>query len=171
MARFVRPILLYGQNGPDRKNMAIMQFRDWAAGKIAKMQDGTRSQIFRSDVITASTWRKNFPPRQRQIGGDVGRKCTSRQTTSSVKLSPEDAWLTSPPSHSTVIHHKRASRYVVLGEISHSPFTEYIFVEAGTRGQISFPAVHVLRDGSSGLVRQLGYPLQFCCHILPPQIF
>lgn len=31
------------------------------------------------------------------------------------------------PSHSTVIHHKRASRYVVLGEISHSPFTTYIF--------------------------------------------
>ncbi len=34
------------------------------------------------------------------------------------------------PSYSTVIHHKRASRYVVLGEISHSPFTTYIFVEA-----------------------------------------
>ena len=32
------------------------------------------------------------------------------------------------PSHSTVIHHKQASRYVVLGEISHSPFTTYIFV-------------------------------------------
>ena len=33
------------------------------------------------------------------------------------------------PSHSTVIHHKRASRYVVLGEISHSPFTTYIFAK------------------------------------------
>jgi hypothetical protein len=32
------------------------------------------------------------------------------------------------PSHSTVIHHKQASRYVVLGEISLSPFTTYIFV-------------------------------------------
>ena len=31
------------------------------------------------------------------------------------------------PSHSTVIHHKRASRYVVLGEILLSPFTTYIF--------------------------------------------
>lgn len=28
---------------------------------------------------------------------------------------------------SAVIHHKRASRYVVLGEISLSPFTTYIF--------------------------------------------
>ena len=34
------------------------------------------------------------------------------------------------PSHSTVIHHKRASRYVVLGEISHSPFTTYIFLSS-----------------------------------------
>ena len=32
------------------------------------------------------------------------------------------------PSHSTLIHHKRASRYVVLGEISNSPFTTYIFI-------------------------------------------
>ena len=34
-----------------------------------------------------------------------------------VRLTPEAVLLVSPPSHSTVIHHKRASRYVVLGEI------------------------------------------------------
>ena len=45
-----------------------------------------------------------------------------------VRLTPEAVLLVSPPSHSTVIHHKRASRYVVLGEISLSPFTTYIFV-------------------------------------------
>ena len=45
-----------------------------------------------------------------------------------VRLTPEAVLLVSPPSHSTVIHHKRASRYVVLGEILLSPFTTYIFI-------------------------------------------
>ena len=128
------------------------------------MQDRTRSQIFRSDVITASTWRKFLPPRQRQIGGDVGRKMrfTSDNFEHQIVARSCVAYLT--PFHSTVIHHKRASRYVVLGEISHSPFTEYIFIEPGGGGQIPFPAVHILRDIMGGLVCQLRYKLQFACH-------
>ena len=42
------------------------------------------------------------------------------------------------PSHNTLIHHKRASRYVVLGKISHSPFTTYIFVKSSELFQHSF---------------------------------
>ena len=38
-ARFVRPSLLYGQIGHDRKNMAIMQDLTVTLEKIAKMQD------------------------------------------------------------------------------------------------------------------------------------
>ncbi len=88
--RFVRPILLYGQNWPDRKNMAIMQNWPCPTSKIAKMQDGiklrrarfdlrqndashrTTSKNFRSDpgkmVIvkmsstTKERWRHNSPP-------------------------------------------------------------------------------------------------------------
>lgn len=61
---FMRPgvhsILLYGQNGPDRKNMAIMQ--DWPVltRKIAKMQDAITTRRARS--------------RQRQVGADVPAK-------------------------------------------------------------------------------------------------
>ena len=51
------------------------------------------------------------------------RICFERQF---VARSCADVGIT--PSYSTVIHHKRASRYVVLGEISHSPFTTYIFI-------------------------------------------
>ena len=43
-ARFVRPILIYGQNGSDRKNMAIMQDCPGPHWKIAKMQDRTRTR-------------------------------------------------------------------------------------------------------------------------------
>ena len=128
------------------------------------MQDGTRSQIFRSDVITASTWRKFLPPRQRQIGGDVGRKMRFTSDNFERQIVARSCATDLTPSHSTVIHHKRASRYVVLGEISLSPFTEYIFIEPGGGGQIPFPAVYIPCDGVGGLVRQLRHKLQFACH-------
>ena len=132
------------------------------------MQDGTRSQIFRSDVITASTWRKFLPPRQRQIGGDVGRKMRFTSDNFERQIVARSCATDLTPSHSTVIHHKRASRYVVLGEISLSPFTEYIFVEPGGCVQVPHPAVSVPRDGLGSLVCQLGYFVQFIRHRLPP---
>ena len=92
--QFVRLILLYGQIGPDRKNMAIMQ--DWPVllWKIAKMQDEIRtrkacsdpqqnnanhrttSKILRSDLGTC--WRSKCPAppcqRHRQIVVHVSDK-------------------------------------------------------------------------------------------------
>ncbi len=50
MLRFVRLILLYGQNGAGRKNMAIMQNRPCPTSKIAKMQDGIKLRQARFDL-------------------------------------------------------------------------------------------------------------------------
>ena len=134
------------------------------------MQDGPRSQIFRSDVIAASTWRKFLPPRQRQIGGDVGRKMRFTSDNFERQIVARSCATDLTPSHSTVIHHKRASRYVVLGEISHSPFTTYIFVEFACHKQ-EFGPIHdlggqVLR----GVIRHLAVGIGFRCHpvALPP---
>ena len=217
-ARFVRPSLLYGQIGHDRKNMAIMQDLTVTLEKIAKMQDeiippfcrfdsakvltdtvsvSTRENV--TDILSA-TLRTNCPFGfgLRHFAADQNQNVkmsfwlvavkmsgTSRRRikTAKCKLDPwcdvadifsatlpkselhfaflifkgafcalglsqqcgvqnalhvkrvrASAWRSNcavggiTPSHSTLIHHKRASRYVVLGEISLSPFTTYIFV-------------------------------------------
>ncbi len=90
--RFVRPILLYGQNGPDRKNMAIMQNWPCLTSKIAKMQDGIKLRQVRSDL------RQN----------DAGGRITSKNFRSdlgkvvAVKMSgtTKERWRhNSPPPH------------------------------------------------------------------------
>ena len=57
-ARFVRPSLLYGQIGHDRKNMAIMQDLTVTLEKIAKMQDWIVGNV--ADNLTV-TLRTNCP--------------------------------------------------------------------------------------------------------------
>ena len=51
-ARFVRPSLLYGQIGHDRKNMAIMQDLTVTLEKIAKMQDRIIGNV--ADIFSAT---------------------------------------------------------------------------------------------------------------------
>ena len=89
-------------------------FRDVAKIRSAKCTFDFQRRILRLWTVTA-TW---------------SAKCTPRHASSSVKLTLEAVCCWYHPSHSTLIHHKRASRYVVLGEISHSPFTTYIFILA-----------------------------------------
>lgn len=57
-----------------------------------------------------------------------------------------------------------SSRYVVLGEISHSPFTTYIIIETARSIQVFFPAAHIPCDSMGGVSCQLRYKLQFACH-------
>ena len=139
-AWFVSPSLLYGQNRSDRKNMALMQFRVWTVREIAKMQDRIKLQNM-----------------QFYFGHNVAVQFTSNKFERQIVVRSCVAYLT--PSHSTVIHHKRASRYVVLGEVSDSPFTEYIFIDSASRVQVLFPGGYVLRDRAGGLFSQLRYLL------------
>ena len=128
------------------------------------MQDGTRSQIFRSDVITASTWRKFLPPRQRQIGGDVGRKMRFTSDNFERQIVARSCATDLTPSHSTVIHHKRASRYVVLGEISLSPFTEYIFIETASGLEKGRPFLITAGEVASGCLGKFCVFLELIRH-------
>ena len=100
--RFVRLFLLYGQIGPDRKNMAIMQDLTSPLWKIAKMQDR----------IKWPNWPFGFGQRQNDRHETDKRDSAQRRHVKKVRAS---VWRSKlyccwhHPSHSTVIHHKRAA--------------------------------------------------------------
>ena len=100
--RFVRLFLLYGQIGPDRKNMAIMQDLTSPLWKIAKMQDG----------IKWPNWPFGFGLRQNDRYQTDKRDSAQRRHVGKIKIA---GWRSKlyccwhHPSHSTVIHHKRAA--------------------------------------------------------------
>ena len=117
-----------------------MQKRTLRTGKIAKMQNVSMCPMSAEGCGRA------------HIGRIKIAKCISDFNDT---LCAFDASIISITAyHKAFIHHKRASHYVVLGEISDSPFTAYIIVDTGGNGQVAFPFVHIPCDIMGGLVCQ-----------------
>ena len=81
------------------------------AGHVGRIEIASANLISRNDM----RWRRIFPPPHPR---PISKAFCAFDLTIITAFSQ------------TVIHHKRASRYVVLGEILRPPFTEYIFIFA-----------------------------------------
>ena len=123
--RFVRSILLYGQNGSGRKNMAIMQFWTWSVRKIAKMQDKIKPRPARFNrKIKGAFCISDFQPCLH--GASMGRKMHSTLWRSNVNWRSKLCFLASLPLagfHSP----QMTSRYVVFEVSIKLPLTRYIW--------------------------------------------